>query len=42
MQGAPLQLEEAYTTTQVQHEKRVYGAGPRLYVPRNQKLETGG
>src|SRR3954453_17733076 len=29
-------------TTQVQHEKRVYLAQRRLYVPRNQKLETGG
>jgi hypothetical protein len=29
----------AATTTQVQHEKRVYVARGRLYVPRNQKLK---
>jgi hypothetical protein len=26
-------------TTQVQHEKRVYVAHGRLYVPRNEKLK---
>jgi hypothetical protein len=26
-------------TTQVQHEKRVYVAHRRLYVPRNEKLK---
>jgi hypothetical protein len=26
-------------TTQVQHEKRVYAACARLYVPRNEKLK---
>jgi hypothetical protein len=34
--------KESETPTQLQHEIRVYAATRRLYVPRNQKLETGG
>jgi hypothetical protein len=35
VQGAP----GREVTTQVQHEKRVYAAQRRLYVPRNEKLK---
>jgi hypothetical protein len=30
---------EVAITTQVQHEKRVYGGCGHLYVPRNEKLK---
>jgi hypothetical protein len=41
VQGARLHVwaDEAEITTQVQHEKRVYAAWSRLYVPRNEKLK---
>jgi hypothetical protein len=31
--------DEAARTTHVQHEKRVYAARARLYVPRNEKVK---
>jgi hypothetical protein len=36
VQGASV---HAWLATQVQHEKRVYVARGRLYVPRNEKLK---